>query len=118
MPAVLVSEGEENGRQDLPDAGEASQCNRRVGYKPMTSDESSLGRSKGTRNKLWKEKAETEAEAEELGAIHAADARHPFWETFPPPEINKPPSADTDHGRKHARDTRDGDTAPFWKIKV
>jgi hypothetical protein len=92
----LASGGEENGMQDLPDAGEASQCNRRVGYKPMTSEESSLDQPKGTRNKLPKEEAEAEAEAEEeeLGAIHAANARHPFWETFPPPEINKPPSAD------------------------
>ena len=33
-----------------------------------------------------------------MAVIHATDARHPFWEKFPPPfEINKPRAVDGLH---------------------
>ena len=78
---------------DLQDPGEVPQ-HREVGYRPIKKEKRSLGQPKRTHNELWKEEAEAEAEEEELGVIHAANARHPFWEIFPSPEINKPPSAD------------------------
>jgi hypothetical protein len=75
---------EENGLQNLPKPGEAPQ-HRRVGYKAILDEESSLDQSKGTRDAIstmWKAEAETDKEA---AGIHAADARRLFWKTFPPP---------------------------------
>jgi hypothetical protein len=87
-------------RRDLQDPGEVPQ-HREVGYRPIKKEKEVPGPTQEDsqrvvegRGREAEEGRGREAEEEELGAIHAANARHPFWETFPPPEINKPPSAD------------------------
>ena len=106
----LVSGDEESHLPIFQDAGGVPQ-HRKVGYRPMVDGRPVPGTPRKGANAMWRTKAK-EDEGTTVGThMWPRGPGDPFWKTFPPLKIDKPPAPiinDQRHGHTRACDIRDG----------
>ena len=87
----LVSGDEESHLPIFQDAGGVPQ-HRKVGYRPMVDGRPVPGTPRKGANAMWRTKAK-EDEGTTVGThMWPRGPGDPFWKTFPPLKIDKPPA--------------------------